>query len=263
VADDKTLSQTVCQNFSKDNKAEGIDFTATKAHWLSKVDYKKKVGSLVIWLKSKLAADYLLKSGTAIFGATGAYCSKWDLREKELPCFNCQKYGHKQAECKSAVKCAYCSRAHSRFVCPRTELKCPLCHASGHSSMDWQCPQHPNNWKYVGKQRELNMRKAAKEQGTTRISQEIIAKQNSNKNANEPERTQHATKTTESTLSRSPRTAQATPAEPIATPVRRQTKVTPYAASQPQTQEPAPATPRMNVHEIEMIDADSNASSDE
>jgi hypothetical protein len=103
VADDKTLSQTVCQNFSKDNGAEGIDFTATKAHWLSKVDYKKKVGSLVIWLKSKFAADYLLKSGTAIFGATGAYRSNWDLRKKELPCFNCQKYGHKQAECKSAV----------------------------------------------------------------------------------------------------------------------------------------------------------------
>jgi hypothetical protein len=90
VADDKTLSQTVCQNFSKDNQAEGIDFTATKAHWLSREDYKKKVGSLVIWLKTKFAADYLLKSGTASFGATGAYCSKRDLREKELPCFNCQ-----------------------------------------------------------------------------------------------------------------------------------------------------------------------------
>jgi hypothetical protein len=129
--------------------------------------------------------------------------------------------------------------------------------------MDWQCPQHPNNWKYVGKQRELNMRKAAKEQGTTRISQEIIAKQNSNKNTNDLERSQHATKTTDSTLGRSSRTAQATPAAPIAIPARHQAKVTLYTASQPQTQEPAPPTPRMNVHEIEMIDADSNASSDE
>ena len=32
VADDKTLSQTVYQNFSKDNQAEGIDFTATKVY---------------------------------------------------------------------------------------------------------------------------------------------------------------------------------------------------------------------------------------
>ena len=49
--------------------------TAMKVHWLSKIDVAKKVGSLVIWLKNKLAADYLLGSGTAIFGATGACCS--------------------------------------------------------------------------------------------------------------------------------------------------------------------------------------------
>jgi hypothetical protein len=55
---------------------EGYDFTAMKVHWLSKADVTKKVGSLVIWLKNKLAADYLLRNGTAIFGATGAYCSK-------------------------------------------------------------------------------------------------------------------------------------------------------------------------------------------
>jgi hypothetical protein len=162
AAEDKTLSQTFCQNFSKDNQAEGIDFIAPKAHWLSEEDYKKKVDSLVIWPKSKFAADYLLESGTAIFGVTGAYCSICNLLEKELPCFNCQKYGHKQAECTSAVKCTYCSKAQSRFVCPKTKLECPLCHASGHSSMDWQRPQHPNKWEYVGKQRELNMRKAAK-----------------------------------------------------------------------------------------------------
>jgi hypothetical protein len=43
---------------------------------LSKVDISKKVRSLVIWLKDKLAVDYLLRTGIAIFGATGAYCSK-------------------------------------------------------------------------------------------------------------------------------------------------------------------------------------------
>ena len=62
ATDDKTLSRTVCENFSKDNQAEGIDFTVTKVPWLSKADYKKKVGSLVIWLKSKFAADHLLKA---------------------------------------------------------------------------------------------------------------------------------------------------------------------------------------------------------
>jgi hypothetical protein len=31
-----------------------------KVHWLSKADLTKKVGLLVIWLKSKLAAEHLL-----------------------------------------------------------------------------------------------------------------------------------------------------------------------------------------------------------
>ena len=49
----------------------------------------------MIWLKSKFVADHLLSIGTAIFGAIGAYCSKWELREKELLCFNYNRYGHK------------------------------------------------------------------------------------------------------------------------------------------------------------------------
>lgn len=95
VAEGRTLRQSFCQSFSEDNVSEGIDFTATKVHWLSKSDITKKVGSLVIWLKSKVVADYLLRTGTAIFGATGAYCSKWERREEDLPCFNCNRYGHK------------------------------------------------------------------------------------------------------------------------------------------------------------------------
>jgi hypothetical protein len=76
VGDGKTLRKDVCQVFTKDNARDGYDFTATKVHWLSKADLTKKVGSLVIWLKSKLAAEHLLHSGTAIFGVTGVYCLK-------------------------------------------------------------------------------------------------------------------------------------------------------------------------------------------
>jgi hypothetical protein len=152
--DGKTLRQTICQGFSKENVAEGIDFTAMKVHWLSKVDVSKKVGSLVIWLKDKLAADHLLRTGTAIFGATGAYCSKWERREDNLPCFNCNKYGHKQAACKAAPRCALCSGQHSRHNCPQpTKLKCPACSKVGHSIFDWQCQLHPSHWKYKGMQK--------------------------------------------------------------------------------------------------------------
>ena len=38
LADDRTISQTLCQNFGKDNQAEGIDFAAAKVHWLSKTN---------------------------------------------------------------------------------------------------------------------------------------------------------------------------------------------------------------------------------
>jgi hypothetical protein len=135
--DDKTLMTTVCEDFGKDNAVEGQDFTAMKVHWLSKADITKKVGSLVIWLKNKLAADHLLRNGTAIFGATGAYCSKWERREDNLPCFNCNRYGHKQASCKSPPRCALCSRQHSRHSCTHpTELKCPACNKAGHSVFD-------------------------------------------------------------------------------------------------------------------------------
>jgi hypothetical protein len=40
-----------------------MDFTAIKASWLSKIDPRKKTGSLAIWLKNKLAAKHLLSTG--------------------------------------------------------------------------------------------------------------------------------------------------------------------------------------------------------
>jgi hypothetical protein len=154
VGDGKTLKKDVCQAFTKDNAKDGHDFTAMKANWLSKPDLAKKVGSLVIWLKSKLAAEHLLQSGTVIFSATGAYCSKWERREDNLPCFNCNKYGYKQASCTSAPKCVLCSRKHSRLTCPRpTELYYPACNKEGHSVFDWQCRLHPSHWKYAGMQK--------------------------------------------------------------------------------------------------------------
>jgi hypothetical protein len=76
AGDRKMLKKDVCQAFTKDNTKDSYDFIAMKANWLSKLDLTKKVGSLVIWLKSKLATEHLLQSGTVIFGATGAYCLK-------------------------------------------------------------------------------------------------------------------------------------------------------------------------------------------
>jgi hypothetical protein len=88
------LKQDVCKEFQAQNGVEGIDCTALKARWISRADSAKKTGSIVIWLKHKVAASYLLVKGTAIFRATGSYCSKWESRDYGLLCFYCNKYGH-------------------------------------------------------------------------------------------------------------------------------------------------------------------------
>jgi hypothetical protein len=138
VDDGRTLRHTLCQDFSKENIAEGIDFTTIKVYWLSKIDVVKKDGSLVIWLKNRLAANHLLSSRTAIFVAIGAYYSKWEKRDDNLPYFNCNKYSHKQASCKAAPKYTLCSRQHSRRNCTQpTKLKCPAYSKEGHSVFDW------------------------------------------------------------------------------------------------------------------------------
>jgi hypothetical protein len=91
----------------------------------------------VIWLKDRLAADYLLQAGTAIFGATRAYYSKWERREDNLLYFNYNKYGYKQASYKAAPRYVLCSGQYSRHNCPRpTELRCLACSKEGHSAFD-------------------------------------------------------------------------------------------------------------------------------
>jgi hypothetical protein len=52
-----------------------------KVAWLSKRQSEKRVGSLVIWLKTPAAAEHLLRQEYARFGASGAICSKFEQRE--------------------------------------------------------------------------------------------------------------------------------------------------------------------------------------
>lgn len=55
---------------------------------------------MVVWLKNKLDADYLLRTGTALFGATGAFCSPFVIRDNSGPCYHCNRYGrvHEQGK---------------------------------------------------------------------------------------------------------------------------------------------------------------------
>jgi hypothetical protein len=114
----------------------------------------------VIWLKHKAAASHLLEKGTAIFGATGSFCSKWESRDYGLLCFHCNKHGHLQAACKAPPRCAICSSAHRRFECKQqANLKRPVCNQKGHTALSWECSMHPQYWKFKGKARAVSSNK--------------------------------------------------------------------------------------------------------
>lgn len=150
----RTLRKEVCAEFAMDNRHEDMDFTAMKAVWISRMNPLKKTGSLVIWLKSRLAADYLLKAGQALFGggAYGAFCSAYEPSTADKLCFNCNAYGHLQGTCRRAARCGKCSGTHQSRDCTSVDPpKCAVC-AGTHRSSDWQCKRHPYHKRYLATQ---------------------------------------------------------------------------------------------------------------
>jgi hypothetical protein len=65
VKDGKTLKNDFAQGFNPENPCETADCMVTKATWPSKVDVKKRVGSMMVWLEDKVDADHLLRTSTA------------------------------------------------------------------------------------------------------------------------------------------------------------------------------------------------------
>lgn len=101
------------------------------------------MGSLVIWLKSKGVVEKLLTAGQVLFGATGAYCPQYEDRDSPGPCFNCNMYGHRQANCRRNAKCGVCSKEHATRACTNhDDPHCPGC-AGKHTVFDRACPLHP------------------------------------------------------------------------------------------------------------------------
>lgn len=151
--DGKTLKKGLSQNFKTDDGCCAVDCTVMKATWLSKVDAKKKVESMVVWLKSKPDADYLLRTGMALFGATDAFCSPFVIRDNSGPCYHCDRYGHEQPSCNSQIKCAICSKGHRRDECANKDRpKCPAC-VEAHTVFGWASKLHPQHYRHVGQQK--------------------------------------------------------------------------------------------------------------
>ncbi|TKA61826.1 hypothetical protein B0A49_11603, partial [Cryomyces minteri] len=94
INDGRTLRTEVCNEFKEDNSTEGIDCTAHKVRWLSKAQSQKATGSLVIWLKNKISAEHLLRAGQVMFGAYGAFCSRYEQAPNDGLCYNCNTILH-------------------------------------------------------------------------------------------------------------------------------------------------------------------------
>lgn len=154
----RRLRKELCTEFAVDNRNENMDFTAMKASWLSKVDPWKRTGSFVVWLKNKVAAEYLLKTGQALFGggAYGAFCSRYEPSTADKMCFNCNAYGHLQGACRRATRFGKCSGAHQTRDCQSQDPpKCAVC-AGSHRSSDWACKRHPYHKRYLAAQAKLS-----------------------------------------------------------------------------------------------------------
>jgi hypothetical protein len=142
VNDSKTLNKDFAKDFKADNSCETADCTVMEATWLSKVDAKKKVGSIVVWLKNRVDADFLLRIGTAIFGATDAFCSPFIVRDNSGPYYHYNRYGHKQASYTSYIRYAICSKGHRRNeYTNKDSLKYPA-YSDAHTVFDWACKLH-------------------------------------------------------------------------------------------------------------------------
>ena len=164
VNDGRTLRAGLLEEFKEDNSNATVDCLAKKVAWLSK-NSEKPVGSLVVWLSRKEAAEHLLWSQTVLFGASAAFCSRFEAAENNGPCYRCNKYGHKQGRCTRKMACGICAKEHQTRSCNNKENpKCPAC-AGAHTIFDRKCPLHPSNQR---KARESESRGAmAKPGGAT------------------------------------------------------------------------------------------------
>jgi len=129
INDDRTLHKDVCDTFKAQNSGPDLDCAAHMARWISKPNPLKRTGSLVLWLKSQLSAERLIRIGTAIFGATDAHCAKWERPSTaDGPCFKCSKYGHKQHNCTRPISCGICTGMHNMRECTNQEKpRCSAC----------------------------------------------------------------------------------------------------------------------------------------
>lgn len=95
IAFTRALKKNFLKDLKADNSCEAVICTAMKATWLGKVDVTKKIASLgnMAEEQARRRLIVLLRTGTALFGATGALCSLRRARRNGDQCYDCNRYG--------------------------------------------------------------------------------------------------------------------------------------------------------------------------
>lgn len=106
---------------------------------------------MVLWLKTKAAADWLLQTRQALFGggAYAAFCTRYLQDTSSKVCYSCKAYGYTQTVCRRTTRCGNCSGSHQTRDCTgTTPLKCPAC-MGAHTVKDWCYKHHLAHKKYL------------------------------------------------------------------------------------------------------------------
>lgn len=107
---------------------------------------------MVLWLKSKPAADWPLQIGQLCLEEGLMAPSVREIfrtPSSSTVCYSCNTYGHTQTNCRRATRGGNCSGGHQTRDCTGTAaLKCPAC-TGAHTIKDWCCKHHPAHKKYL------------------------------------------------------------------------------------------------------------------
>lgn len=111
-----------------------------KLGWLSKRDSGKLYGSMFVYLASKSQVDKFLEKGLFEIGGESVYTDIWREQSPEnRPCFNCQRFGHREKECTRVKVCGNCAATgHSHDECDNPIISCANCHGK-HRAHDKRC----------------------------------------------------------------------------------------------------------------------------
>ena len=137
--DTSTLRPDLHEMFVANNQINNLPYEVKKTVWISKPSHKIS-GSMIVWLSKKEAVNFFLQTNAVRFGNHIAGVSRYEAPAYPERCYNCNKFGHKQAACKGEAVCGICADTHQTRDCTNhAKPKCSNC-GGGHQVTFKKCP---------------------------------------------------------------------------------------------------------------------------